>query len=271
MMDTGDLQEQRFAVIGAGNIGRILIDRLLAVGVEPGRLVICDNDEARGQAVAADYGVQAVSLPDGAACKAILILLATPPKALLDVVQAIAPSLRPGQVLVSFAALISLERLEAALPPGAAVARVMPNAPSLVGAGMNPVAFGSTATLEARDLVAALLAVLGDNIEVTDEQMNWCVGLSGAAMRSLLPVLEGMVQAGVEAGLSPGDARRVAAQVMRGTAALALETDAPFAELKALTPMETVDEVMVGQQFYDAARRAKETMDKLQSKLEGTR
>jgi pyrroline-5-carboxylate reductase len=271
MMDTGDLHEQRFAVIGAGNIGRILIDRLLAVGVEPGRLVICDNHGERREAVAADYGVQAVSLPDGAACKATLILLATPPQVVLDVVQAIAPSLRPGQVLVSFAALISLERLEAALPPGVAVARVMPNAPSLVGAGINPVAFGGSATPEARKLLGALLAVLGDSIEVTDEQMNWCVGLSGAAMRSLLPGLEGMAQAGVEAGLSPGDARRVAAQVMRGTAALALETEASFAELKALTPMATVDEAAVAQQFYDAARRARETMEKMQSKVEGTR
>jgi pyrroline-5-carboxylate reductase len=269
MMHTGDLHEQRFAVVGVGNIGRILIARLLAAGVKPGRMVVCDSDTARGQAAADEFGVQAVALPDEAACTAGLILLATPPKVVPDVVQAIAPSLRPGQVLVSFAALISLERLEAAVPAGVAVARVMPNAASLVGAGMNPVAFGSTATPEARKLVTALLAVLGDSIEVTDEQMNWCVGLSGAAMRSLLPVLEGMVRAGVEAGLSTGDARRVAAQVMRGTSALALETDAPFAELKELTPMETVDEVIVGQQFYDAARRAKETMDKLQSKLEG--
>jgi pyrroline-5-carboxylate reductase len=171
-METGDLHEQRFAVIGAGNIGRILIARLLAAGVEPGRLVICDNDAARGEAVAADYGVHAVALPDEAACTANLILLATPPKVVLDVVQAIAQSLRPGQVLVSFAALISLERLEGAVPPGVAVARVMPNAPSLVGTGMNPVVFGRSATPESSELVASLLAVLGDSLEVTDAQMN---------------------------------------------------------------------------------------------------
>lgn len=270
-MKIDGLHAQRFAVVGVGNIGRILLARLLAAGVEPGRLVICDNDTARGQAAADEFGVQAVALPDEASCTAGLILLATPPKVVPGVVQAIAPLLRPGQVLVSFAALISLERLEAAVPAGVAVARVMPNAPSLVGAGMNPVAFGSTATPEARGLVAALLAILGDSLEVMDGQMNWCVGLSGAAMRSLLPVLEGMVQAGVEAGLSPGDARRVAAQVMRGTAALALETDASFADLKALTPMETVDEATVAQLFCEAARRAKETMEKLQSKLEGIR
>ena len=117
-------------------------------------------------------------------------------------------------------------------------------------------------------MVTAVLAILGDTIEVQDEQINWCVGLSGAAMRSLLPVLEGMTQAGIEAGLSPADARRVAAQVMRGTAALALETELSFADLKALTPMQTVDETAVAQLFYDAASNAKEKMDTMQRKLE---
>lgn len=92
---------------------------------------------------------------------------------------------------------------------------------------MNPAVYGASVTPDARALVEAVLATLGDSIEVTDDQMNWCVGLSGAAMRSLVPVLEGMTQAGVEAGLSERDARRVAAQVMLGTAVIALETKTP--------------------------------------------
>jgi pyrroline-5-carboxylate reductase len=164
--------------------------------------------------------------------------------------------------------MISLARLEAIAPLGVAVVRVMPNAPSLVGAGMNPVVYGKTATTEARELVTAVLSILGETIAVQDEQINWCVGLSGAAMRSLLPVLEGMTQAGIEAGLSQADARRIAAKVMRGTAALTLETDYSFADLKALTPMQTVDETAVAQLFYQAALEANEKMDAMQQKME---
>jgi pyrroline-5-carboxylate reductase len=98
--------------------------------------------------------------------------------------------------------------------------------------------------------------------------MNWCVGLTGAAMRSLLPALEGMTQASVEAGFVEEDARSMAAQVMFGTAALVMDRNLPFDEIKSLTPMETVDEAAMRGLFVDAARAAKEKMDRLQQKLE---
>jgi pyrroline-5-carboxylate reductase len=83
-------------------------------------------------------------------------------------------------------------------------------------------------------------------------------------MRGLIPVLEGMTQAGIEAGLSPANARRIAAKVMLGTAALVLETDLPFEQLKSLTPMQTVDEGVVTQLFYSAEQAAKQKVDGIQ-------
>jgi pyrroline-5-carboxylate reductase len=261
------LGDKHLAVIGAGNIGRLLLKHLRAAGVPAGQLAVCDSEAERGQVAAARFGVRAVSLSDEEVCSADALLIATPPKAVLEVLRALDGRLRYGQVIVSFAAGIPLERLEALVPSDASVVRVMPNAPSLVGQGMNPVAYGASVTPEARSLVEAVLAALGQTIVVRDDQMNWCVGLSGAAMRSVLPALEGMTQVGIEAGLTADDARRVAAQVMLGTAALALQTDLTFDQLKALTPMQTVDESALAQLFRGAARAAKEKVDQVQNKL----
>lgn len=264
MRMSGDL---RFAILGAGNIGRILLERLLAAGAPVANLVICDSDEARANTVVNQFGVRAVSISDEAICSADVVLVAVPPKSVPDLLGTMGARLQPGHLVISFAAAIPLRRLESLLPPGVMVVRVMPNAPSLVGQGMNPVAYGKRATPEGRALVEAVLACLGETIHVSDDLMNWCVGLSGAAMRSLLPVLEGMIQAGVEAGLSEKDSRNIAAQVMLGTAALALQTDLSIDEIKALTPMQTVDEEAVRQIFLVAARSAKEKMDRFQEKM----
>jgi pyrroline-5-carboxylate reductase len=173
-------------------------------------------------------------------------------------------------LVISFAAAVPLAHIESMLHPGKPVARIMPNAPSLIGQGINPVAYGASVTPEARELVEAILAALGETLVVHDELMNWCVGLTGASMRSLMPALEGMTHAGVEAGLSEKDARRVAAQAMMGTAALALHTNLSFDEIKALTPMQMVDEEAVSRVFLDAACGAQEKMAQFQKKLIGT-
>lgn len=93
------------------------------------------------------------------------------------------------------------------------------------------------------------------------------MGLSGAALSSLLPALEGMTQAGVEAGFSSSQAREIAAQVMLGTAALALQTGLTYEGIKTLTPMQTLDEAAVAKVFVEAARAAKEKIDQLQKTI----
>lgn len=263
------LHRLSFTLIGAGNIGRILLKRLLDQGVPAEHLSMCDSDVKRAQLVAAEFGVRITTLDEAAACGADVLLLAVPPNAISEVVRPIRELLRSGQLLISFAAGIPIAHLERLLPSGIAVVRVMPNAPSLVGEGMNPVAYDSAVSLEQRAIVEALLAALGASLEVRDEQMNWCVGLSGAAMRSLLPALEGMTQAGIEAGLAPQDARRLAAQVMLGTASLVLHTELSFDEIKSLTPMQMVDEVAVASLYLNAARSAMEKIERMQPKWIG--
>jgi len=110
------LQTKRIAVIGAGNVGWILLNRLLASGVPVENLVICDSDERRASAVAGKFGVRPISLSDEAACTADAVLLAVPPKAVPDLLGAMDKWLRPGQLVISFAAAIPLEWLESWLP-----------------------------------------------------------------------------------------------------------------------------------------------------------
>lgn len=262
------LPGRRIAVIGAGNIGRILLERLLTSGIPTADILICDSDPSRAEAASRQFGPRACSLTEAPLLRSDLFLLTAPPKATLGILKTLAPNLRQGQVVVSFAAAVSMSRLEAVVPSGVMVARVMPNAPSKVGKGMNPVVYGSRVTPEARTLIESLLQTLGETVEVRDEQMNWCVGLTGAAMRSLLPALAGMTRAGVEAGFAEAEARRMAAQVMLGTATLALETDLSFDEIKSLTPMETVDDASLSQAFLDAARAAKAKTDSAERKLQ---
>lgn len=262
------LRSKRLAIIGVGNIGRILLERLILAGMPAAHLVICDSDETRAQKASRRFGPCIRALTDDAFYEVDAFLLASPPKSIISILRSLSPHLREGQVVVSFAAGISLQRLEAILPSGVSAVRVMPNTPSLVGLGMNPVAYSESTSPRAQTFVQSILRTLGQCIVADDSQMNWCVGLTGAAMRSLLPALEGMIQAGVEAGFTEKEARHMASRVMLGTAAMVATRDLSFDELKSLTPMETLDESAMREIFLEAARAAKVKMDCLQQKLE---
>lgn len=261
------LRNKRIAVIGVGNIGRMLLERMRIMGVYANRMVVCDSDPERARSAAEPVGACVVDLDQADGCEADLWLLCPGPKAILPVIEKLAPRLKDGDVVVSFAAAVPMRSLEASLPETVCVVRVMPNMPSLVGRGMNPVCFSKRASKEARAMVLELLDELGRTIEVQDEQMNWCVGLSGAAMRSVLPAIEGMIRAGLEAGLPEKDARLMAAQVVMGTAGLVKHSTMTLSELKALTPMETLDEALVAQLYYEAAVGARNKVDLLQEKI----
>jgi pyrroline-5-carboxylate reductase len=47
------LRDKHLTVVGAGNIGRILLERLLAAGVAASQLAVCDSDPERGRVAAA--------------------------------------------------------------------------------------------------------------------------------------------------------------------------------------------------------------------------
>ena len=250
------LQDKRVALIGVGVIGRILIQRLQAAGLGRNQLRVCDADPQRGARVQREFGLKVCPLND-ACCRADIWLISVPPRAVIPTLEKVAPRLGEGQIVISFAAGVSMARLETVVPEPAAVVRVMPNALSLIGRGVNLVAYGRDCTLDVRVQVQTILDALGDSMVIEDGQMDWAVGLTGASMRWLLPVLEGMTQAGVDAGLSPTDARWVAAKMMAGVAALALETDMSFEEMKALTSVNTADEEAIARIFREAAHRAR--------------
>lgn len=170
MVEMQAIHSQILAVIGAGNIGRILIKRLLASGVSSQHMLVVDADEARAQSAALEFGVKPAALGEAEVSNADVILICVPPKTVLETLQYLAPRWHPGQLVISCAAAIPLERLEKLLPRGVAVIRVMPNTPSLVGRGMNPVAFGSQVSEPGRALALELLKCLGETIEVRDEQ-----------------------------------------------------------------------------------------------------
>jgi pyrroline-5-carboxylate reductase len=211
------------AVLGAGVMGETVVSGLLRAGRPPADLLMTVRRSERGDELRERYGVDVVSNVEAAA-KADTLVLVVKPQDMPDLLDEIAPALRPGQLVMSLAAGITTETIESRLPEGVAVVRVMPNTPALVDEGMSAISRGSHC--DEAHLVEAeqLMGATGRVIRVPEKQQDAVTAISGTGPAYLFFVVEAMIEAGVHLGLPRSTATELVIQTMVGSAKLLRET-----------------------------------------------
>jgi pyrroline-5-carboxylate reductase len=206
------------AVIGGGKIGEALLSGLVRRSGANG-ILVCERSPERAAQLSARYGVPAVDLPDAAA-RARVLLLAVKPQDIDVLLERLAGVVDEGHLVVSVAAGVPTARIEAALPPGTAVVRVMPNTPALVDEGMSVLSAGAHAGEQDLDEAEALLAAVGQVRRVPESQQDAVTALSGSGPAYFFFLVEAMVDAGILLGLPRALAADLIVQTALGAAVM---------------------------------------------------
>ena len=211
------------AIIGAGVMGETLLSGLIRAGRRTDDLLVGEKRRERAAELEERYGVSVVSNTD-AAQKADTVVLVVKPQDMSDLLGELSPVLHPGQLVVSLAAGITTAFIEARLPDGVAVVRVMPNTPALVDEGMAAISRGSHCDESHLAEAESLLASTGRVIRVPERQQDAVTAISGSGPAYLFFVVESMIEAGVHLGLPRGTASELVVQTVVGSAKLLRET-----------------------------------------------
>jgi pyrroline-5-carboxylate reductase len=206
------------AIIGGGKIGEALLSGLVRRG-GPDGILVCERSPERAAQLAGRYGVPAVDLSDAAA-RARVLLLAVKPQDIDVLLERLAGVVDDGHLVVSVAAGVPTARIEAALPPGTPVVRVMPNTPALVDEGMSVLSAGAHAGEEDLDEAEALLAAVGQVRRVPESQQDAVTALSGSGPAYFFFLVEAMVDAGILLGLPRALAADLIVQTALGAAVM---------------------------------------------------
>ncbi len=211
------------AILGAGVMGETVVSGLLRAGRAPAELLLSERRPARADELRERYGIDVVSNIE-AASKAETLILVVKPQDMADLLDEIAPVVKPAQLVISLAAGITTALIEARLPTGVPVVRVMPNTPALVDEGMAAISRGSHC--DEAHLVEAetLLRATGKVIRVPEKQQDAVTAISGSGPAYLFFVVEAMIEAGVHLGLPRSTATELVVQTMVGSAKMLRET-----------------------------------------------
>jgi pyrroline-5-carboxylate reductase len=212
-------QQSKVAVIGAGVMGEALIVALISSGVNSDRITISEKREERAQELIAKYSINSSELASNVA-NADALLLVVKPQDMGSVLEEIKGSINPDAVVITFAAGKTISFISNGLGTTNPVVRVMPNTPTLVGAGMAAASMGAGVTAAQRDFVLSFLGATGKVIEVSEDLQDAVTATSGSGPAYFFAFVEAMVAGAKELGLSQEDATTLTVQTIVGAAKL---------------------------------------------------
>lgn len=204
-------------VLGCGNMGAALVRAFVSSGTAgPKDVFVYDTLPGAMAVLQKDLGVQAVDQAHDLPLRSDVLILAVKPQ----IFHHIAPGLKPKsgpreKVVVSVMAGVTSETIRSHFPADYQVVRVMPNLPLSVGEGATAIETDghSEATLL---LVERLFSAAGCAVRVGSHQMDAVTGLSGSGPAYVFEFLEGLILAGVKAGLARDASSTLVMETVKG-------------------------------------------------------
>ena len=166
------MKERSVGFVGGGRITAIFLEVLGGTGLDLDRVTVSDTSPEVLAKRKERFPAITTTADNTAAASCDRVFLALHPPAAKAALPGLAGALGPDAVVISLAPVLTFEKLGGLLGGFARLARVIPNAPSVVGAGYNPVAFGEGLPPAERSEVETLLDGLGTHPEVPEETLE---------------------------------------------------------------------------------------------------
>ena len=223
----------KIGFIGSGKMASAIIKGLIQTGfAKPDELIATQAELEGVEEKSIDLGIKIILDNKELVKNSEVILIATKPNQVTDVLGEIKPFINSDKLIASIAAGVTTEKLEKNLPAQTRVVRIMPNTPALVGEGMSGMVGGKYAQPEDLDFINKLLSTIGKCIIVDDEsQLDIVTAISGSGPAFFYKVINDIARAGEKLGMDYEKALLLSIQTAIGSAKMALQRSISMEEL----------------------------------------
>ncbi|MFB0958526.1 MAG: pyrroline-5-carboxylate reductase [Clostridiaceae bacterium] len=219
--------------IGFGNMAYAMAGGMIKYGgFDPADLMVSARDMDKLKSRANGLKIACTKDNRQVAAQSEILFLAVKPHFISQVIQEIADVLRPETTVVSVAAGISLAEMEECLGRPGKLIRALPNTPVLVGQGMTLYEANEQVTPAEEDAVVQLLEGFGKARRIDEALFAGTGSMTGCSPAFLYMLMEAMGDAAVRQGMSREAAYELAAQTVKGSAEMVLETKLHPGQLK---------------------------------------
>jgi len=211
--------------VGGGNMAEALIKGVIDAGIySPEHVFVSDISKPRLAYISQRYGASAAESNADLARKVDVLVLSVKPQNMAQALDSIKDALSQDITIVSIAAGVKLHTIARVLGDVAMV-RVMPNTPALIGRGASALYANEKARQAIEQIKQIFLAVGIAVVVETEDMIDAVTAVSGSGPAYYFLLMEEMIKAAVQLGLSEDVARDLVLQTASGAALLAAEGD----------------------------------------------
>ena len=227
------LKNKQVGILGTGNMGEALIHGLLYGHLcRPDQIFCSDVRPERLKVVREKYGVKTTSHNTEVVKQSEIIILSVKPQIMKQVVDEIAKYLDLSKLIISIAAGVPLDAIEACARKDLKLIRVMSNICVSVREGVSAIAGGKHALKEDLMMAKTIFDSVGKSLFIEEDLLDAVTGLSGSGPAYIFLIIDALADAGVKVGLSRDDALILAPQTVLGAAKMLIETGEHPGKLK---------------------------------------
>jgi len=236
------MESRTVGFVGGGRVVSILLGGWTRAGALPEGIVVSDQNPDVLARLQRRYPEVQSADPATAAARGIVFLAVHPP-AIKDVLAQVRVGFSGEAVLVSLAPKVTIAKLSEMLDGFGRLARVIPNAASIVGRGYNPVAFGPGLSPADREVLQGLLAPLGECPEVEERHLEAYAIVTAMGPTYFWPQLYELRALAESFGLPAQQAMLAIDRMLWGAVATMKDSGLSREEVQDLIPVKPLAEI----------------------------
>lgn len=211
--------------VGGGNMAEAMIRGIITAHVyQPEHIFVSDIRDERLKYLAEKYRIVTYKDNSELAEKVNILVLSVKPQNLNDALLSVKDHLKEDVLVISIIAGKKIVNISAELGD-VAIVRVMPNTPALVDEGASAL-FANEKAQAKLDKARLIFLCIGESLVVDDEDLiDVVTAVSGSGPAYFFLLMDEMIKAGVQLGLTEDFAKTLVLQTAKGSALLAALAD----------------------------------------------
>lgn len=233
--------KQKIGFIGGGRITRIFLEGWKRDGQSLDNIIISDSNGELLEKLKGKFPEVVTGTDNSMPAKTHIVFVALHPPVVKETLEKIKSEFSESTVLVSLAPRLTIQALSA-ISGLAKIIRMIPNAPSIVGEGFNPVAFSPGLSKAEAKAFLKLMKPLGDFPEVAEEKLEAYAIITAMGPTYLWFQLSELNELAKSFGLSEKEAAKAISKMTKGAIKTIFDSGLKTDEVTDLVPVKPLAE-----------------------------